>query len=237
MTASTRLRLHLRARECVECGEPGCSAIGVQCGSGGRGDLAPGQRLNEVRLAADLGVSRTPLREALTRLAAQGTIEAVARMGFFVKPLSVDEYRQTVPVRTLLESEALKAAGIPPKRTLERMASLERKMASAQAPGMVTALEDDWHVALIELCPNPVLIELIDQLMARTRRYELAFMREQSAAGRNAWLSEVREQLNAGDLETACTSLREQLDATAGPVIEWLEARPAAGRLAAARST
>lgn len=200
------------------------------------GDLAPGQRLNEVRLAADLGVSRTPLREALTRLAAEGTIEAVARIGFFVKPLSVDEYRQTVPVRALLESEALKAGGIPPKRTLERLASLERKIAAAQTPGMIAALEDDWHLALIEPCLNPVLIELVDQLLARTRRYDLAFMRERPAAGRKAWVSEVREHLLAGDLETACTSLRYQMDATAAPVIEWLEARPATGRLAAARS-
>lgn len=187
------------------------------------GDLAPGQRLNEGQLAADLGVSRTPLREALTRLAAEGTIEAIPRIGFFVKPLSVDEYGQTVQVRALLESEALKAAGIPPKRTLERMASLERKIAAARTPGMMAALADDWHFALIELCPNPLLIELVGQLIARTRRYELAFMRAHPATGRNAWLSEVREHLHAGDLETACTSLRDRMDATVALMIEWLD--------------
>ena len=52
------------------------------------GDLAPGKRLNEVHLAAELGVSRTPLREALSRLAAEGDVVSVPRHGFFVKALT-----------------------------------------------------------------------------------------------------------------------------------------------------
>ena len=58
------------------------------------GRLAAGERINEVHLARALGVSRTPLREALARLAREGTLSSVPRIGWFVKPLSLEELEQ-----------------------------------------------------------------------------------------------------------------------------------------------
>src|SRR5262245_12437793 len=55
------------------------------------GELSEGERINEVHLAEKLGVSRTPLREALNRLAAEGTIFARPRLGYYVRPLTLAE--------------------------------------------------------------------------------------------------------------------------------------------------
>ena len=55
------------------------------------GELPAGDRLNEVHLAASLGVSRTPLREALTRLVGEGAVTALPRHGFYVRALSAEE--------------------------------------------------------------------------------------------------------------------------------------------------
>ena len=88
------------------------------------GRLPAGERLNEVRLAALLGVSRTPIREALGRLESEGAITSLPRIGFSVRPLTAEEFRQIYPIRSILDPEALKLAGIPsPKRVaaLQRM--------------------------------------------------------------------------------------------------------------------
>src|SRR5438552_13883463 len=76
------------------------------------GRLPAGERLNEVHLAASLGVSRTPLREALGRLTAEGALTSSPRLGFFVRPLTAEEFRQIYPIRAILDPEALRLAGI-----------------------------------------------------------------------------------------------------------------------------
>src|SRR5689334_13979603 len=77
------------------------------------GRLPAGGRVNEVHLAAALGISRTPLREALMRLTAEGALVSVPQIGFQVSPLSVEELEQIYPIRAILDPEALRLAGIP----------------------------------------------------------------------------------------------------------------------------
>jgi len=67
------------------------------------GDYAPGSALNEKKLAAELGVSRTPVREALLRLRFEGLVRAIARGGIFVAETSIREIREITEVRLVLE--------------------------------------------------------------------------------------------------------------------------------------
>src|SRR5690242_13493814 len=69
------------------------------------GRLAAGSRINEVRLAGSLGVSRTPLREALSRLVAEGALVVRPRLGMFVRPLTVEEFEQLYDLRPVLDPE------------------------------------------------------------------------------------------------------------------------------------
>ena len=68
-----------------------------------RGDLAPGERLLEDRLAEQLGVSRNPVREAIRSLEATGLVEVVPRRGAYVSRLDVEDARQLLEVRGILE--------------------------------------------------------------------------------------------------------------------------------------
>ncbi len=88
------------------------------------GDLPPDGRINEVHLAKHLEVSRTPLREALTALVGEGALTSVARRGFFVRPLSVEEFRDIYPIRAILDPEAFRLSGIPSSKRFARLGQL-----------------------------------------------------------------------------------------------------------------
>ena len=198
------------------------------------GRLPDGERLNEVHLAASLGVSRTPLREALGRLAAEGALTSSPRIGYFVRRLTTEEFEQIYPIRAILDPEALRLAGVPSPSQMTRLTSLNEKILEARGAEKVIALDDAWHLDLISGCPNKVLIELIEQFLARTRRYELAFMKElrhvrQATDSHKAILAALRKR----NLDGACEALRRNLQAGTEPVLEWLrerEQKRAAGR-------
>jgi len=107
------------------------------------GRLPAGERLNEVHLAARLGVSRTPLREALGRLAAEDALTNSPRIGYSVRPLTVEEFRQIYPIRAILDPEALRLSGVPPPRRMARLAALNRKIFEASHPEDAIALDDE----------------------------------------------------------------------------------------------
>src|SRR6185312_15848289 len=65
------------------------------------GEIPAGSRINEVHLSRALGVSRTPLREAIARLVREETLVAVPRIGAFARPLTLEEFDQLYPIRAL----------------------------------------------------------------------------------------------------------------------------------------
>jgi DNA-binding GntR family transcriptional regulator len=190
------------------------------------GRLPAGERLNEVHLAASLGVSRTPLREALGRLTAEGALTSSPRLGFFVRPLTVEEFRQIYPIRAILDPEALRLAGIPSR---ERIASLEKRNASlrrTQDTDGAISRDDAWHLELLAGCPNRVLVGLIEQFMRRTRRYEIAYMRERRHVGdATDEHGKILSALRARNLERACDALRRNMQSGVEPILAWLDKR------------
>jgi DNA-binding GntR family transcriptional regulator len=90
----------------------------------------------------------------------------------------------------------------------------------------VLALDDVWHRKLLEACPNPVLLELIGQFTLRTRRYDLALMRERRHIDRAVQDHEdILAALRAGDLKRACSALRRNMESGRAPIIAWLKER------------
>ena len=189
------------------------------------GRLADGARINEVHLSAELGVSRTPLREALSRLVSEGALNVRPRLGFFVRPLSVVEFDQLYDLRPLLDPEALRLAGIPPAATIKRLERMSATLASRSGVAAVE-LDDEWHLELVGACPNRVLIEMIENVIQRTRRYELALMREaKNVAVATTDHSDILSALRAGDLTEACSALKQNMSSGKAPMLEWLRAR------------
>jgi DNA-binding GntR family transcriptional regulator len=196
------------------------------------GRLAGGERINEVRLAGELGLSRTPLREALSGLVAEGALIARPRLGFFVAPLSLNEFEQLYDIRPLLDPEALRLAGVPDAKSLARLERLDHQIATAHLGEHAITLDDEWHFALIEACPNKVLLELIASIMRRTRRYELALMRETEHVHRaNAEHARIMAALRARDLDGACAALKRNMQSGKAPIVAWLKARDVARKV------
>lgn len=190
------------------------------------GRLPAGERINEVHLSQQLGVSRTPLREALARLAQEGALTSTPRIGYFVRPLTLEEFEQIYDIRPLLDPEALRLAGLPSRKRMERLREINDKIQSSPDADTVIGLDDEWHMELIADCPNRVLIELINQIIHRTRRYEIALMRERkNVAVATANHKEIMAALLKGDLEASCAALRNNLRTGRAPIVEWLTNR------------
>jgi DNA-binding GntR family transcriptional regulator len=194
------------------------------------GRLAPGERINEVRLSEALGVSRTPLREALNRLAAEGALSSTPAIGYSVRPLAIEEFEQLYDIRPLLDPEALRLAGLPTPARLAKLEALNRRFAAARDAESAITLDDEWHLELIAACPNRVLVEMIEAMILRTRRYEVALLREQPnrlrASGDH---DQILQALRAGDLDAACAALKTNMQSGREPIIAWLTARAQSG--------
>ncbi len=190
------------------------------------GRLPAGERINEVHLSEQLGVSRTPLREALAKLAQEGALRSIARIGYFVRELTLEEFEQIYDIRPLLDPEALRLAGLPSRERVEHLREVNEKMGHTRDANAIIDLDDRWHFELIAECPNQVLIDLIKQFAQRTRRYEIALMREQ----KNVALATdnhkaIMAALRRRDLEAACTALRINLQTGREPIVAWLKTR------------
>lgn len=141
-----------------------------------RGELAPNERIRETLIAATLGVSRTPLREALFQLACEGFVRSEPERGFRVEPLDAREVREVYPMIWTLEALALRTAGPLASSALE---ALERHNAELElAPDAAHAIELDarWHEALVAPCPNRRLLAALRGLRRTVRRYENVYM-------------------------------------------------------------
>ncbi|EOD63330.1 GntR family transcriptional regulator [Amycolatopsis vancoresmycina] len=174
------------------------------------GRLAAGARVNEVHLAKELGVSRTPLREALIGLADRGLLVSAPGRGFLVPPFDPGEARRLYPLVAELEALALRwtspveLAGLPD--ALDTVsAEMDRALADG---GDLSALDDRWHALLLSRCPNPHLLRLIEQTKPLLKRYESAYFAREGHAGES--IGEHRRiaaALRDGDLATASSVL------------------------------
>jgi DNA-binding GntR family transcriptional regulator len=170
-----------------------------------RGDLASGTRVRDTQIASQLGVSRTPVREALLRLAQEGVLEADMGRGFRVRPLDETEMRETGAILSALECMALGISGdISPDR-LARLGEIDRELATTRGdPNRSIALDEEWHRTLLEGCPNRRLLTMISELWQVPRRYMREYLRD---AGRVTLSTQhharIVEALRRNDRDTA----------------------------------
>lgn len=175
------------------------------------GHAQPDERINEVQLAAELGVSRTPLREALIALESEGQISSENGKGFRFAPLSKREFLDLAPVLATLEGLALELS--PPEylRTLgEQLRSLATEFHDERVEhALVITKDDEWHALMLSACPNRRLLDLIESTRAALHRYESLLipndvMVERVAAEHLA----IAERLIVEDLAGAVEALR-----------------------------
>ncbi len=134
--------------------------------------LRPGERLNEGALARDLGTSRTPLREALNRLVAEGLVTFQPGRGFCCRSLDAETVFDLYELRSVLECAAVRLAC---KRASDRgLAGLEATLAAqADTAGRtvreVTAGDEAFHLAIADLAGNAELLRQLQGINERIR--------------------------------------------------------------------
>lgn len=134
--------------------------------------LAPGERLNEKDICAAIGISRTPLREALNRLGLEGLVSLVPYHGFEVPPITLQDVREMCELRYVLEAET--AARSAQRATAEEIETLSQLAELRYVPGSRETYEDylransAFHNALAHFSHNArlesVVVALLDQL-------------------------------------------------------------------------
>jgi DNA-binding GntR family transcriptional regulator len=151
-------------------------------------ELQPGQHLVENELAAQLGVSRQPVREALQRLQNEGWIDLRPALGAYVHVPTDAEADQLLAVRTLLEAESARlAARQATPEQVEQLWELQRTgekaLAEDDREGLVAA-NAALHAYVVSISGNTVLADLIASVDRRVRWYYLPIAR---ARGKDAW--------------------------------------------------
>jgi DNA-binding GntR family transcriptional regulator len=176
------------------------------------GAVSPGEGINEVTLAAELGVSRTPLREALIALESEGQIESQSGRGFRFVPMRAREFEELGPIMASLEGLALE---LSPVQDLKEIGGRLRRMAEefdadlAEHSTIMTR-DDEWHEVLLSSCPNRRLLQLVAGVRQAFHRYESLLVPDSVMVARVAAEHRViAERLEDGDVEGARTALTE----------------------------
>ncbi len=151
-----------------------------------QGEIVPGSRLVESRIADSIGVSRTPVREALHKLESQEFLKRMPAGGFTVLGLTSQDIDETFGIRSVLESYAARLAA--ENHTPEGLAGLEKKIQEYQdclELGQVAELEKintRFHELLYTLSNSPRLIKMINDLKAQIHRFRHIILSQETMA-------------------------------------------------------
>jgi len=196
-----------------------------------RGDPAPGSSINESELSLELGVSRTPLREALLSLVGEGFLRAAPGKGFFVLPLRAQEAEDIYPVIAALEVLALRSSSPFTAAKLKELTRINQELEAGREDGQAALAADErWHEALLAGCGNRRLLETIRGLKYHAQRYEAAYMRHsgriiQSVAQHRAILRALREE----DRDEASRRLEANWKISQEFLLPWLREQEGKG--------
>ncbi|WP_163167993.1 GntR family transcriptional regulator [Arthrobacter sp. Alg241-R88] len=140
----------------------------------GQGQLAPGERLNEVELSQDFGVSRGPFREAVQRLTQQGLLVSIRNKGVFVVELTPEDVRDVYIGRTALEryaAELIIERGSPAEAGEKLLEAADEMELAGKQDDLDALVESDitFHSLLVSLANSPRLRQMHSTLMIETR--------------------------------------------------------------------
>lgn len=196
------------------------------------GQLAPGTRLVEDRLAERLGVSRNPVREALQTLASEGFVELLPRRGAVVAQITPAQAEDLFDVRTALEPLAARlAARRRDEEGLERLRGVlhrAREATDAQDLDLLASYNTDFHSLVVQLSGNDYLRLLVAPM---ARRVQWVFRTSAATRAPHSW-TEHEELLRAiadGDEEYADAVARAHVAAARASYRRVTEEEPSDG--------
>jgi len=190
------------------------------------GNLRPGERLMEMQLAEEMGVSRTPVREAIRKLELEGLVIMVPRRGAYVSDLSIKDVAETYEIRAALEALA---AGLAAERiTADESEELERILVSI---GQCIAnndlersieLDEQFHGVLYRASKNERLVQIINNLREQIQRFRATSLgtpgRLEAVFSEHTKIAEAISERNAALAERLAM---EHIENAENALLEW----------------
>lgn len=184
-----------------------------------KGDLAQGSKLFEAKIAEQLGVSRTPVREALRELAAEGFVKMNPNQGMIVYNTSIEDVQNVLQIRGVLEGLAarLTATLISEEETkkLDSYIKQMEKFVSRNDPIAFSDIDAKFHELIVNSCGNKQLIQIRKNISEQVNRYR---MKSLNVPGRLKYSlkehREIAEALKIKDSKRADIWSRKHIEST-----------------------
>ena len=193
-----------------------------------KGDLKPGERLMEIHLADRLGVSRTPIREAIRMLELEGLVTMIPRKGAEVARISKQDLRDVLEVRKSLDSLAVRlACDRITDEEKDELRKTEEDFEQSIRKGDVTSIAEAdvrFHDVILKAGKNGRLMQMINNLAERMFRYRLEYIKD--SRNHSRLIEEHRkiiEYIVDGDKDSACEAIETHIDNQEKNVISQLE--------------
>lgn len=189
------------------------------------GQLKPGERLMEQQVAEELGVSRTPVREAIRKLEIEGFVIMIPRKGAYVSDVSLKDIAQVFEVRAAMEALA---AGLAAQRMEdEQIEQLERKLVEVKKAIDKSDLENiiqydtEFHEIIYNASRNARLVQILNNLREQIQRYRSTSL---ASPGRLKDTLEEHKELvdaiSAGNVELAQRLAKEHIENAENSILE-----------------
>lgn len=148
------------------------------------GEFAPGERLMEISLAERLGVSRTPVREAIRKLELEGLVIMIPRRGAEVARITEAGLKEVLEVRCALEELAVELACMRiDEEGLEQLKKAHQEFVEAVKNGdtlEITNQDEAFHECIFEQSRNKRLLQMVNNLKEQMFRYRMEYVKEKS---------------------------------------------------------
>lgn len=188
-----------------------------------RGELKPGERLMEIQLANKLGVSRTPIREAIRKLELEGLVLMIPRKGAEVAQITEKNMQDVLEVRKALEELSVQLAceRITPEQVEEMKLAAEefRKVLKSGDVTKIAEADVKFHDIIFAATNNQRLITLLNNLREQMYRFRVEYLKQKECYPQ---LLEEHDKLIAlisgGEVEEACELMGRHIDNQASTV-------------------
>lgn len=193
-----------------------------------KGELQPGERLMEIKLADRLGVSRTPIREAIRKLELEGLVVMVPRKGAAVANITEKDTKDVLEVRRTLEMFAVEVAC--DRISAEQLEQLKKAAkdfeASKGSMDVIRIAETDmqFHEIIYEATQNERLVQMLNNLRENMYRYRIEYLKDPNYY--DSLMKEHREILaaiEAGDKQRARVCMESHINNQQRAVIRKLK--------------
>ncbi|BEP27747.1 GntR family transcriptional regulator [Helicovermis profundi] len=194
------------------------------------GELKPGERLMEITLAEQLGVSRTPVREAIRKLQKEKFVEMIPRKGAYVANLTAKDIIDVLEIRIVLEGFASELASVritdeEIDELGEILSGFNNSLDTKDTVGMIER-DNEFHDKIFEATRNNKLIDMVRDLHDQFQRFRLIYFNEfDNYVELQTWHEKIYKAIKNRDSEGARINAENHVKLIMQIVLKWKEAQ------------